>query len=497
MGDILGMESVRKLFTDGHQLPTVRLHQVELTNFKSVRHGEIIFDCARSFVPYGTKSDILGIYGQNGSGKTAFIEALAILQMVLSGEEVSGVFCDCIRVDSDHSELSFLFDFQYPNGDVRKLTYAFSLRSEMRKKTSNSRYPSDDEGSSNKLVPCAVVYDEKIWIDGIVNGKALSLKEKYIDTSDIDENSLWAPKSKRSLFIEDFEKVETKLIINKSFARRQSTSFIFMEETVEMLRKDKEAVFAQMLLELQYFAEYFFFVISTKSSGFIRLNLMIPFSTPHGVIPFHLDDDYLVVSEESFSHVKAQIDTASNVLSALVPGLKVDIRNRGNTTMKDGTPSCYVELISSRADDPSMEYIDMPFRYESDGIRKLFSCISLLIFAYNQQSVTVAIDEFDAGIFEYLLGEILNIFEESGKGQFIFTSHNLRPLEVISRKFIVFTTTNPDNRYYRLKGISSTSNLRSTYFREILLGEQDEEIYNQTKTYKIVSALRKADVLNI
>lgn len=46
----------------------------------------------------------------------------------------------------------------------------------------------------------------------------------------------------------------------------------------------------------------------------------------------------------------------------------------------------------------------MPFRYESDGIRKIVSVLSLIIDAYNEQSCTIAIDELDAGVFEYLLG---------------------------------------------------------------------------------------------
>jgi hypothetical protein len=135
---------------------------------------------------------------------------------------------------------------------------------------------------------------------------------------------------------------------------------------------------------------------------------------------------------------------------------------------------------------------ELPLRDESDGVRKIISVLSLIIAAFNEESVTVAIDEFDAGIFEYLLGEILQALEEYGKGQFIFTSHNLRPLEVINKKYLYFTTTNPQNRYIRLKNIASTNNLRDTYFREIVMGEQEEEVYQRTKKYKIVSALRLA-----
>ena len=61
---------------------------------------------------------------------------------------------------------------------------------------------------------------------------------------------------------------------------------------------------------------------------------------------------------------------------------------------------------------------------------------------FNNPSVCMVVDEFDSGIFEYLLGEILQIIRESGKGQLIFTSHNLRPLEMLDTNALIFTTTN-------------------------------------------------------
>ena len=104
----------------------------------------------------------------------------------------------------------------------------------------------------------------------------------------------------------------------------------------------------------------------------------------------------------------------------------------------------------------------------------------------------MAIDELDAGIFEYLLGEILQMVEDSGQGQLIFTSHNLRPLEVLDKRFVRFTTTNADNRYYQMKHVGSNNNLRDVYFREIVMGEQDEELYSSGKRFRIVSSLRRA-----
>ena len=53
----------------------VRLTGIKLKNFKNVKYGELDFLNHRK----SYKSSILGLYGQNGSGKTALIEALQIL----------------------------------------------------------------------------------------------------------------------------------------------------------------------------------------------------------------------------------------------------------------------------------------------------------------------------------------------------------------------------------------------------------------------------------
>ena len=112
------------------------------------------------------------------------------------------------------------------------------------------------------------------------------------------------------------------------------------------------------------------------------------------------------------------------------------------------------------------------------------------------RSVCVAVDEFDSGIFEYLLGEILEILAENIKGQLIFTSHNLRILEKISKDSIIFTTTNPKNRYVKFKYAKPNNNLRDMYLREMIVKEQNEELYKETNQYDIKRAFYRAGVLN-
>lgn len=115
----------------------------------------------------------------------------------------------------------------------------------------------------------------------------------------------------------------------------------------------------------------------------------------------------------------------------------------------------------------------------------------MLIAVYNEKSFTIAIDEIDSGIFEYMLGELLSILGEGAKGQFIFTSHNLRPLEMLPAKYLCFTTSNPQNRFIKLQK-RGNSNLRDGYLRNIVLHLGKEEIYASTDKFQIERAFLEA-----
>lgn len=106
----------------------------------------------------------------------------------------------------------------------------------------------------------------------------------------------------------------------------------------------------------------------------------------------------------------------------------------------------------------------------------------------------MAIDELDSGIFEYLLGEILEVLSHEIKGQLIFTSHNLRILEKIDKKNIIFSTANPANRYIRFKYVKPNNNLRDLYLRDLIIQEQDEKLYEETKQSDIKRAFYRAGV---
>jgi hypothetical protein len=179
----------------------------------------------------------------------------------------------------------------------------------------------------------------------------------------------------------------------------------------------------------------------------------------------------------------------NTVIASIVPDLLIEIINYGGQLMKNGKDGVRFELLSVR------EGKEIPLRYESEGIHKILSVLQIITSAYNDPSTLVAIDELDSGIFEYLLGEILQVFDETGKGQLIFTSHNLRPLEMIDKSSLIFTTNNPENRYIRLTNIKANNNLRDVYLRGITVGGQSEPLYDATDAHEIRRAMRKAGPL--
>lgn len=68
-----------------------------------------------------------------------------------------------------------------------------------------------------------------------------------------------------------------------------------------------------------------------------------------------------------------------------------------------------VELSSNR------DEIKTPLRYESEGIIKIISTLSTLIYVFNNPSTCLVVDD-GYGIFKYLLGELLEMLGEHGKG---------------------------------------------------------------------------------
>ena len=90
----------------------IRLKSLELFRFKNVEHGKIDF----SELPSG--GSITGIYGQNGSGKTAVVNALDCLRRLIAGHPQDRLSSDYLVNQSDNLEIIAQYTISYPAKDA-------------------------------------------------------------------------------------------------------------------------------------------------------------------------------------------------------------------------------------------------------------------------------------------------------------------------------------------------------------------------------------------
>jgi len=488
----------------------LRLTDLKINGLKNVKNGKLNFVNKRK----AFKASVLGLYGQNGTGKTALIDALHILKLLLSGKSIPDEYCNYINVDSREANLSYRFRIYVSETENYDVDYEVCLTVDEQREESFSTsvvaeevlpYLSEREGnlwnSLGKKKRRLEIKSEKLSY-AYTDGEKRIKKHTFLQST---RTELIAPKKYYALLFGRKKETAERLKLISLIAKQKSQSLFFSAAFLQLLFEqlnasktpnDEFLFHIDILLKLANYGRTELFVLGASSTGKINLGeLPIRYKASekqeHGITGeyFLSLDEATELPEELFPEAKRLIQNINGVLEQIIPGLTISVADLGAVMLMEngeGKKGRRIQLMSNKNSK------EIPLRYESEGIKKIVSVLHLLIGMYNQSSITVAIDELDAGIFEYLLGEILHILSEKGKGQLIFTSHNLRPLETIDRGFIAFTTTNPENRYIRFTNLKTTNNLRDFYFRDIVLGEQNEPVYEMTNNAEIALALREA-----
>ncbi len=502
------------------------LEAIKIENLKNVRQGDIQIPVHDE----DSQASITAIFGQNGSGKTTVINALDILKTLISGNPLSESCRYLINMDAGKAKLTFEFTLEDPErrGKARAV-YSFGLEI----------LPGIDGESYLAVV------DETL--KAAVEAPNLSLRMQEILKT--GKSSTLSPASKVKVLLNGVD--PTDRIVEQKLAEKESRSFLFSPWMHNLFvhygiagdsRKasaNTDSWMVQLILRLQNYGRRELFVISTRHSsvlslGYLPLSFRIRNSEGEyfGSSLLKIDDSFSLPKELVEVHKKI-IDELNFVLAEIVPGLELSIKVLDTHLDEEGTTIHKAQLVSLKnGKQLPLQYesegirklitvlqllmvldthLDeegttihkaqlvslkngkqLPLQYESEGIRKLITVLQLLICVYNQASVTVAIDELDAGIFEYLLGELVTLLQTHGKGQLIFTCHNLRPLETLSKVSNVFTTVNPERRYIRMKNIKEDNNVRKVYYRDIIVQDQEEVLYDSANTASLALAFRKA-----
>lgn len=460
----------------------VRIVKTELENFKNVDYGEI------KFVNYSDaeyraelrESDINGIYGQNGSGKTAVIEAFDILQHIMSGNTISYDEYEGMFNDDKMMKVSTEFYIEYEDNKYKAIYELLLNRCK----------------EENKIQ----IYSENLeyWQRGSSWKKErnVSFSNPYYNTQSIMENepAHIISKDERTLSkIHFFNSLQNLAV----FCAQKNVSLFFNSVLNKSLQiknqNEEETAFSNVVKALFYFARMRFLVVKVNQLGVNYSNAFIPINVhteseneiTQGCIPLFINGRG-VFPKEIYSKLENVVAAINIALKSIIPNLSIELVKTNEEKNKEGKTVVQVEVYSNREGKRFLT------KYESEGIKRIISLLNYLISLYNNQEVCLVVDELDAGIFEYLLGELIGVLAEEAKGQLIFTSHNLRIMEKLDKKNIICSTVNPENRYISLKGIEKTHNRRDFYIRTIVLGGQKEKLYDDTDLQDMDYAFRKA-----
>lgn len=450
-----------------------RLKELRMSDFMSVEYGRIVFSNLEEEYNEELKASITGIYGANGAGKTTIFKALQVLMTVLgtgnlnyplgvrmlwksmSSESLRLVRNGCLSASLSYSFYVFLNDV--PTDEV--ITFSFSLR----------------------MNPDIEIFDERLVLESTDNGK-----ETIFSESKFKSNSEYAEKFLNKFFEEK----------DSSRAEVMYRYYLKMMKTGE--EKDRSRLFrlAASLRE-ENISEFGFFIISFSriggliipvgdleegklrdGSGFMLLGVT---KVPDSLISIfffckqstgEISPSLGNITEDLRPSLDNIIAALNQIMMIILPDTRLELEKK-----EDGY------FLRTRKRDGRI----IEFEKESYGVRKLIMLSMYFPLLFINPYITLVIDEIDEGIFEFLLGKILEAIYDYGVGQLIFTAHNLRPLEALPHKCIRFAI--PDdprvkyakNRYRKLKCTNKDSRLRDVYYR-MFSPSQNEQIESMETT---------------
>lgn len=452
----------------------LRISEISISNIKNVEFGNVAFGKCRK---YG--ADIIGVYGQNGSGKTALVNAFEIVQMLLAGETLTEQAANYISLTKNEAKIEIAFDLEDNNG-VKNVFYDVVL-------------------AVDELKNLEILKETLKLKEVIKSSENEERKSTLYECDFLNEDNIFTPLNHLKQLTKTNKMVFSKLMAQKLFVKKQRQSLLFSDGFITCLKEsgeDKEYI--KLLNHMQHFARIDLFVIKNSGDGVMNIASLLPVSFKlkaivdesknivyKGNAPIVIDEA-IDIPYDLYEMIKGILEQMNIVLSRIIPNLQIDAVNLGEQLSNSGEKVVRVEYISKK------NGYNVPLRNESEGIRKIISMLGAIINFYNRAEAFTVIDEIDAGIYEYLLGELLEVLQEGGRGQLLFTSHNLRPLEKLRKENLYFTTCNENNRFVKLSNVKPNNNLRDFYYRTVQLGGQSEILYESTNLEELSIALAKA-----
>ncbi len=358
-----------------------------------------------------SNSHVKAIYGANGAGKTGIMYAVDIYKnLVLDPKyltvcNANGSLNCLVNQNTQEFKINMIYLFVAKNDTNRVFSHSIKI------KKINNEFKIVEEKLSelsglnlNNTEKYSIVFNS-------VDGKLVELNKKYQYVDELKMNTM-------------------NLLSSQSFLCAALLPHL-VNKNLNNINIDKDIVGISLLLFL--FASSLTVVLQ-NSDRFIDYSNVIE----------HLNDlmeQHIVKDEEEFT-----LNTfSSNRLSYLDTQRVLKSKFKEHETYIHNL-SLFIKVFNDDLEkieikkDENGDYYEcenimvyknkrISEKFESTGIKKLISLYSALCDL--DRGMIVFIDEFDANLHDVLLEKLVQYVMQYAKGQFIFTTHNLGPMDVL------------------------------------------------------------------
>ena len=373
---------------------------LKLKNYKSLINFEV--DLTKK---ENTPKKLISIYGENGVGKSNFVDSFYTLKRIVSTRTIN----EKIRILTEKQK-------ELQTDDFDKALYFFGQLGSIIKNGffSNSIDIINEcktiDSKDNMVIEVGFKIKSKTGIYCIETDDADIISEKLDFTLNKNKVNFFEMTKKEkylneSVFIDHEYKKEILSIIEKYWGKHSLLSLIAYEIEDKKENYVKKKIFNGMFEVINFFS----------SLSILSRNKMEVFKD--------IEEEKLFYGTLALNEEKRLINI-ENVINTFFTALFSDIKQAYYKKKIDNDKINYVLCFKKNIYN---KLIDIEYNRESTGTKNILKILPYLISA--AKGKTVIIDEIDNGVHDLLMLKILENLSENLKGQLIITTHNTLLLE--------------------------------------------------------------------
>ena len=373
---------------------------IKLKNYKSLIELEV--DLTKK---ENTPKKLISIYGENGIGKSNFVDSFYTLKKIVSTRTVN----EKIRILTEKQK-------ELQTDDFNKALYFFGQLGSIIKNGffSNSIDIINEcktiDSKDNMIIEVGFKIKSKSGIYCIETDNTDIISEKLDFTLNKNKVNFFEITKKEkylneSVFIDNEYKKEILSIIEKYWGKHSLLSLIAYEIEDKKENYVKKKIFNGIFEVINFFS----------SLSILSRNKLEVFKD--------IEEEKLFYGTISANEEKKLINI-ENVINTFFTALFSDIKQAYYKKKVDSDKINYILCFKKNIYN---KLIDIEYNRESTGTKNILKILPYLISA--AKGKTVIIDEIDNGIHDLLILKILENLSEDLKGQLIITTHNTLLLE--------------------------------------------------------------------